>query len=333
MLRLIHMKNLILILFASFFVSISCSKQDSPSISKKDAIGIFQNLKKVEPTKIIIATINGTEKIVCLAKKTGPEDNPYSDKYVIYILTKFADTWRVEAEKEIISLEYETIGFDELDFELTEIEDKQYLYFIYITGNVGSALSYSNFNFSLVSLSDLTISKLVYQEIGDERDFINLDDFKNKPLILKYLEEKAANSEYVHKPSAEDLDMNNPKNFEKKWAIDNPNISTVWDGNTALNNFIKVTFYDENIFPKEGDVSFSKIENSRFVIVTLFRNNILGFDKVKKQYFPIWVENCSHDCNKDIEFVGSNKLKIIYSEFNGATIIVDLNTFNFEIQR
>lgn len=329
------MKIFVSILTACLVILSSCSKADTPSISKTEAIAIFKNLKRIQPTNVAISTINGVEKIVCIAKKNGPEDNPYSDKYLVYVLSKFANTWRVESEKEIINLEFETISFDGFDFEVAIIDNRAYLYFVYVTGPVGNAVSYANYNFTLVSLSDFTISELVYQELhlSDERDFINLEDFKDKPIILKYLEERAAKSKFVYKPTKEDLDMDNPKNYEKRWEIDNPNISTIWDGNSAINNTLKVTYYTKNIIPKEMPSIFSKKENKKYIIFALFRSDILGYDKLKKKYFPIWVESCSHGCNKDIEFIGNDKLKIIYSESQGETIVVDLLSMNFEIYK
>ncbi|MFD3408829.1 hypothetical protein SKC37_09195 [Aquirufa sp. HETE-83D] len=326
------MKKIVTILVACLFILTSCSKSDTPSVSVKEATEIFKNLKQVQPINVAIASIDDVEKIVCLAKKSGPESDPYSDKYIIYLLTKFADTWRVESEKEIISLEFEMISFEK-NFEIIELDNKAYLYFIYSTGPVGNAISYVDYNFSLVSLKDLTISELVYQELGDESDFINIEDFKDKPTVLKYLEERAAKSEFIKKPSGVELDVNNPVNFEKKWKIDNANISTVWEGNTAINNNIKVTYYPENIFPDEKNSSFSKIENETYLIISMFRNDVLGYDKVKKKYFPIWVESCSHGCNKEIEFIDNNKLKITYSESQNETIIVDLKTMDFEINK
>ena len=74
------MKIFVSILTACLVILSSCSKADIPSISKTQAIAIFKNLKKIQPTNVAIGNINGVEKIVCIAKKNGPEDNPYSDK-------------------------------------------------------------------------------------------------------------------------------------------------------------------------------------------------------------------------------------------------------------
>jgi hypothetical protein len=255
---------------------------------------------------------------------------------LIYVLSKFADAWRVESEKEIISLEFETISFDGFDFEITMIDDKAYLYFLFETSPVGSAFNEENYHFSMVSLTDLTMFELVYNDnhISDEQDFINIEDLKDKPIILKYLEEKAAKSKFVYKPTKEDLDMDNPKNYEKRWKIDNSNISTPWGDNNGVNNTIKVKYYSKNVYPipwKDDSFYLKKIENGKYIIITLLRNNVIGYDKVKKKYFPIWVESCGRGCNKDIAFVGKDKLQITW-EVNVA-IIVDLNSMNFEIYK
>jgi hypothetical protein len=50
-------------------------------------------------------------------------------------------------------------------------------------------------------------------------------------------------------------------------------------------------------------------------------------------YFPIWIENCSHGCNKDISLIGDTTLKITYSEARNQEIIFDLKNMTYQITK
>ena len=132
--------------------------------------------------------------------------------------------------------------------------------------------------------------------------------------------------------SKSDLAINNADNYEKKWQVDNSSIKTVWDvKENTFEEALRTTYYEKNIFPTEEGYFSEKIENSKYKVVSLFRSNILGYDKTKKKYFPIWVEHCSRGCNKSISFISDMVLKIVYSEADNETITVDLTNMTYKI--
>lgn len=122
------------------------------------------------------------------------------------------------------------------------------------------------------------------------------------------------------------------KTIDEKWKIDNSDIKTVWDvkKNTSEKP-LSTTYYDKNIFPTDDSCISDKIENKKYKIVSLFRNNILGYDKAKKKYFPIWIESCSNGCGKGISFISDNFLKIVYNEADEETITVNLTNMTYKI--
>ncbi|MFP3787380.1 hypothetical protein, partial [Burkholderia sp. SIMBA_024] len=73
------------------------------------------------------------------------------------------------------------------------------------------------------------------------------------------------------------------------------------------------TYYTENLFQYNGNYDNDQvIENADYKIVTYFRNNIIGYDKNKKLYFPIIVESCVTGCDKEIQFVSENEIEVSY---------------------
>ena len=347
--------NLLLgtMIFVSIFLA-SCNGQTKsdktqqetqPTISKEQAISVFKDLVRIEPINCLVTTIDNKECIICIANKTGVDGNDkmfYSNADIIfYKLTKFADAWRIETQKPIFAYEFTYCDFYN-DFEIATIGNKPYLYFLYRLSPMGNAVSFMDLNFALFSLTDFQLTTLDYggDPVYDKKDnlqqikgdFTNLDKLSSKPDLSKFLEDKASKSSVIYRATKQDLDMNSADNYEKKWQVDNSKIKSVWD--TKENTFdepLRVTYYDKSIFPTEQGYISGSVESTKFKIVSLFRNNILGYDKTKKKYFPIWVESCSHGCNKTVAFIDDTTLRITYSEANDEMIIVDLTNMTYKI--
>jgi hypothetical protein len=207
---------------------------------------------------------------------------------------------------------------------------------------MGNMIEYYNLNFALFSLTDFQLTTLDYggDPIYDDKlklkqikgDFKNLDKFNDKPELLSFLEGKASKCPLVYRATNSDLDMNSSANYEKKWEIDNSKIKSVWDNkNNIYDEPLRTTYYEKNIFPSDQGFINGRVENNKYIVVSLFRNNILGYDRVKKKYFPIWVESCTHGCNKTISFVKETILQITYSEADNQKIFVDLSKMTYSI--
>jgi hypothetical protein len=299
--------------------------------SKNEAVSIFKDLMRIEPINCVVTKLNGKEIILVLANKTGVAGNNkmfYSNPDIFfYKLSRFAGAWRVEAQKSIINEEFYYCNLYK-DFDIITISYKPYLYLMYKLTPMGNAVPDGTLSFALFSLSDLQLTALDYDLT--EKNFTNINDLNSKPSLLNFLESKAAKSPLVYRASEKDLDLNASANYEKKWQVDNSTIKSVWEvpGKTAEGT-LRTTYYDKNLFPKDP---IEVIENSQYKVVALFRNNILGFDKLKKKYFPIWIESCMHGCNKSISFLPPAKIKIVYSEANNQTIIVDLSNMNYTMR-
>ncbi|MEI8202455.1 MAG: restriction endonuclease [Bacteroidota bacterium] len=313
--------------------------------SRLKAINIFKDLVLLEPINCIVTSFENKECIICIAdaeRKIADNAFHFSNAEIyFYKLSKFAGAWRVEIMEQIFKAEFIYCNFFE-DFEIITINFIPYLYFNYCLSPMGNAINYNEIYFSLMSLKDFQQVTLNYGGIpfydneGNSKyikgDFSNLEELNNKPEILNYLERKASKCSLIYRATKKDLELNTPENFIKKWKIDNPKIKSVWEVNeNTIEESIVITFYDVSIFPKETNSIFQEIENDNYKIVAIFRNNILGYDKFQRKFFPIWVESCSHGCNKNISFIEDNILKITYSEANDQNIIINLSEKTYKI--
>ncbi|HMZ67184.1 MAG TPA: hypothetical protein PLF66_24055 [Leptospiraceae bacterium] len=339
----------ILILVGSNRQLLSESAKQTKSIqitSVSKAIEIFRDLVLVEPINCLVAIIAKKENIICIANKAGVDSNNkmfYSNPEIVYYkLSKFADVWRVEKQAPVYKKEF--FYWNSLpDFEIVTIGKKSYLFFHFLVSPMGNAVNLDELNFALFSLTDFRLTTLKYE--GDpytkneklfylKGDFMNLNQLNTKPKLLKYLEKRASKSPWIYRTTKSDLEINSSTNYEKKWRIDNSSIKQVWEyKENILEQSIQITYYDKNIFPPsyQGDTP-RKIENSKYKIISLFRGDILGYDKTKEKYFPIWVDSCSHGCDKDISFISEDTLKIVYSESaNKEVVSIDLKKMTYSI--
>lgn len=338
------------IFLLSSLLCISCNGQTTNrtqenivTISNDEATTIFQSLVNIEPINCLATLIDNTECIVCMANKTGVEDEYnkmfYSDvDIVFYKLTKVNDKWKVETQKPLFSEELIYGTFSE-DVEVTTIDNKPYLYFSYRTQQVTFQASVY---FCLFSITNFELTTLeysgepIYDNEGDfshvKGEFEPMDRFKSMPDQLSFLKDKAHHSSNIYEKPNQDFGFNSSENYREKWELDNPEVDNVWfTKDYSSNQQLKITYYDADLFDFEnGSVSF-EIENAYYHLKSFFRGNVIGYDKVKKKFFPIWVEKCQRGCDKEIKFIDDSKFKIIYSEAENQTVVVDLKQMTYKI--
>lgn len=170
-------------------------KEDS-TISQEQAISIFKDLAGKEPIYCIVSnTICYKEAcIVCLANKTGTvQENQigYCDSDIVfYKLTKFANAWRIDTERDIFAAEDGICSYFYKDFEIELFNGKPYLYFLYKLSPKDDELNCVELRFALYSLyySEFTTLDYVGKPKYDQKhnlqhikgDFTNLDEFTNE---------------------------------------------------------------------------------------------------------------------------------------------------------
>jgi hypothetical protein len=345
------MKNIKIIthlLFLTVFLFFSCAEeQEAKSVSVETARSdeSLPTQPPSPPEKLLPAEIHcvaTSQNKYCLVNKSeGPTTKIYSGPEVyLQKYVKADDQWKYESEYYIFKEEFYYCEFAS-DFEIATIDGTEYLYFVYRLSSMGNATDYTDLRFVLFSLKDLKQTVLLYGGYpvygkdgkGDKvkGGYMNLASFTNKPDLLDFLQKKATASPMVYQYSEKDLDMCHPDNYKQRWALDNPDIDILMKKMKTSETPLRIAYYEQNIFPEKDGSITSTIENGNYKVVSLFRNDILAYDKTNKKYFPVWVDECSHGCDKSISFTSQNILEIIYSETNNEKIIVDLSTMIYKI--
>lgn len=314
-------------------------------ISKEEAHSIFKNLVGFEPLYCSTAQIYNKNCIVCMANKTGPyrEDKMfYAEADVFsYILTNNYDyKWRLETQNRIFyEGEHYTVFQD--GFEMKSFDNKPFIYFLYRRACHGNASDHSDLQFTLYSLIDSQLTVLEYGGYpmysrdgkdnyrGIKGTFTEIKDKDEKPKLYKFLKSKASMSKTIFRPTKEDLDMTRAENYKEKWALDNPNAEEGWR-QKGVSFPLNVVYYDESIFPTEEGSIISKAENSKFKVISLFRDDVLAYDKIRKKYFAIWVnvERCMRGCDKVVSFTNKTTLQIVYDERLDSNMRIIVNLAN-----
>ena len=319
--------------------------KNSKKVSKKKAISIFKSISLIDPINCLVTTLENQGSIICIANKSGIEGDDikfYSNANIfVYLMRKKANTWRIELEKPIFSENFTYCEFYKT-FELAMIENKPHVYFLYKVSPQGNAVNMLQLKFSLLSLTDFQLHSLDFTgepiHIKEENlekvkgDFTNFDNLHSKYDLINFLEDKANKSELIYSGKSKEVNANKISYYEKQWQKDNPSIKSMMEIRDIIyEGSLKITYYDKSIFPNEPGYIFDSIENDKFKFVSVFRNNILGYNKTKKKYFPVLVESCSHGCHKEIAFLNEDTLRISYIEANNQNVIVNLNKMTFKI--
>lgn len=307
--------------------------QDTTNISnsKERADEIFQDVIREKPLLCEqVAFNNGTYIIGVIKQSTST-----FEKYDFIVLHKLENKWQKKLS-EIYGEEYKYIT--PLDtFQLVYIEKKPYIYFQLLENFAGTASAgFSTISFNLFDIISGQFLSLLYEgkdkdENTVEGEFTNKGEFNNALLILNFLEDKASKSKSIYKPSKKELVSDNSKNYEKKWKVDNSNIPDIYSAKGVKEGILKLTYYKKELMPFAE--ALNKIESSEFIIVSYFRNNVIGYDKKQKKYFPIWIEGCNHCCNKEISFVDDWTVKVYWDECgDNITMTINLRDKKYKIR-
>ncbi len=135
-------------------------------------------------------------------------------------------------------------------------------------------------------------------------------------------------SKLIYQPTELDKDSLYYLNYETKWNKDNDVENIFGIGHAEISTPIKTTYYKTNLFQLNNGSITDSIENNDIKLISYFRSNLIGYDKHKKLYFPLIIENCAMDCAKTIEFFAKDSLRITY-EYNG-TYEISLNDIIFD---
>ncbi|MCC9065760.1 hypothetical protein [Flavobacterium piscisymbiosum] len=303
-------------------------KKDSTTVqanSKTATLFEFSNEENTEIIKISATEASDDDKLFLV----GDKNVLVASKY-----TKNTNEEKLVLRNTLFSDEFYYINIDKKAVR-KKIQNTEYFLFAVMESPKGNGDPEFILNFIMLNIHDLKFFILKYtgeatlrcDECIDGR-FIENEILDSNPTIKKELYDFANKSKWVYNPSGKEKDINYYKNYEQKWEQDN----TAGKTEPTFPHSIKSTYYTENLFQYTGNYNKDEvIENADFKIVSYFRNNIIGYDKNKKLYFPIMVETCNTGCDKKIEFISKNKILIIPTEISSQIAdTVNLNEIDFD---
>lgn len=307
------------------------------TLSDREAFSIFTDVVKKYPLcdRCFICIIDGKECVVGLTKENI--NYGIDVRVSLFILYEFAHTWVIETEKVILSIDCRY--FEELDVDIVNIENVKHVYFQYKIVECGNATpNFRELHFGLLSLEDRELTSLQYngdvvlnekkEEIYIEGTFTNINEFKTKPTLLSFLEQKAAACELLYRDYKKD--NNHFEKCKKKWNLDNPNIVHVWPKDEcALSGKLRITFYDDPLFSIDQEKNNQVIENEIYKVIALQECHILVYHKIKKQYFPAWIEPNWRFSQKRIQFQDKNIVKTTYEREENKFVFIDLEKMTY----
>ncbi|SNR38791.1 hypothetical protein SAMN04487979_104274 [Flavobacterium sp. ov086] len=325
------------------FIVLSSCKNDqkiSDDIKKTNSIS---NTKK-DSTEMSVRTVTlfnfNNEGNTEIIKISGSEASDNDDFFLvgeknILIVSKYKKDKKnqslIQKDTLLIS-DYNHVTIDRKHF----LRKKDYFLFATMESPLGNGDPGLYLSFFMLNLKTLKFYTLKYEGESTLRsgNFVDGKFSEDKSLdsnlaIKKELYEFANKSKWIYNPSGRDKDINYYRNFEQKWYLDN--YPKGEDSETLYPAIVKSTYYSEDLFKYNGDYDKDQfIENADYKIVTYFRNNIIGYDKNKKLYFPITVESCATGCDKKIEFVSENEIEISYEIDRQEADTIDLNKIEFK---
>lgn len=316
--NLLKMKRLIYVLIVPIIMC-SCKNSTHNKIDTKEQIEIFQNKYISTPdTSFQI----GDNKLLFVSHKNNQE-GPETDINNIIIIEKLGDGWG-EITNTTISKGYRNILSS---FEIVNIDNKTYLYFEDFQD--GGSSGNFDLEFSLYDILSNIKYYIHYSEIPrgsitetDYKKSRNLVEFENLKI---FLDKKVKNSKRTHISTSQE-------NSVKQFLIANEKAILETQKQYSLKKAVKFRLVPtkENIFDIPVSNSLLHIENEHYIIISLFKGPVLGFNKSTKDYFCVWAPGSMYDWIEQMKFFEDTDLLVLYDRTDNNPIYgIDLNEFEY----
>lgn len=262
----------------------------------------------------------------------------YSDTLNVLKITRYQwdenKKFRISKELVLEKAEWAYLEVDSSRIKTEKINNTPYLFLTTKVEFMGNAITEQAVIFRMINTQnfseqyDLTYSGMYseYCENCIRGEFIKNKKLDKNQSFKDKLYAYAKTSTYIYQPSKEEDNVSYYKNFDKKWEKDNKADNHFGAGTALIPDKIKSTYYKENLF----DLTLGStdiIENENYKIQSVFRGNLIGYNKSKMMYFPILIESCTLSCNKTITFINAESIGITYED--GSNSILNLSNISF----
>lgn len=210
-----------------------------------------------------------------------------------------------------------------IDSNINEVTvaGRKYVSLSYDKEFMGTAITEKFIDFQLIDLNRLEHYTLGFAghhswkcEDCLEGEVVNKKALKGKGDILSFLEGMASKSPRIYHPSEKDKDPYHVINYETKWEKDNEAGNHMANGHGELNVPVKSTYYHTNLFNLQQGTEFETAENEQYLFKSYFCGSVIGFDKQRRLYFPLMIEDCNAMCSKKLSINTDGVLKLSYDE-------------------
>ncbi|NQX41415.1 hypothetical protein SAMN05421820_10742 [Pedobacter steynii] len=210
-----------------------------------------------------------------------------------------------------------------IDSNINEVTvaGRKYASLTYDKEFMGTAITEKFIDFQLIDLNSLEHYTLDFAghhswkcEDCLEGELVNKKALKGKGDILSFLEGMALKSPRIYHPSEKDKDPYHVINYEVKWEKDNNASNHMANGHGELDVPLKSTYYRTNLFNLQQGSEFETAENEQYLFKSYFCGSVIGFDKQRKLYFPLMIEDCNAMCSKKLSINAEGVLKLSYEE-------------------
>jgi hypothetical protein len=179
-------------------------------------------------------------------------------------------------------------------------------------------------DFHLVNVQTLELHRLVFW--GEERgngtvqgQFGAADALSGHPDLLAFLKDKAAACPRIYHGGQDSM------SWVDDWKAANASLPDP----AMVESFgpvkIRWQYYDQELMKEHPNSEDGIRENAQFKVFSYFRSHLIGYDKARKQYFPIWTDTCAHGCNKEIRSLQGSVLAFVFGEWESEKVLyVDL---------
>ncbi|WP_136669267.1 hypothetical protein [Flavobacterium sp. H122] len=339
------------IILLSLLILFSCGKEKTKFITKNktnEKASILNAFKEFtssdKQTNLYILVSKDSSDFVRISAFEASEHNKYllSGEKSFILASKYKkenNNFKLIKQDTLQYGEYVYIDVDPESFEEKKIRQDNYFLFTFSESFQGQAVIEKSIHFLALNTNDLRLTELPYNGTSSIRceecidgEFSESKSLNSNPAIKKELYKKASKHKWIYHPTEEEKNPKNYKNYSKYWEKINNADNNLANGYSPLPEEIYSTYYKEDIFKFTGDYE-EIIENDTYKIVSYFRGNLLGYDKTKKLYFPIYIESCITGCNKKISFLSEHTIEVEFSEASAddnAKSVINLTDIIFK---